>query len=281
MPLIEAFYKRVPVVAYAATAVPATMDGGGVLYDSTDPRRVAALIDARPVRTRRRRTRSCAAQDAALARLLGQDFSGIVVALRARRPGWSAPAAARGRGGFLAPVHAGRGARGDSADAARRRSARCPCRPTTRAGGRPGAPAMIVNQWVPAAHRGDAVGDNARGLRAICSRGWDTSRDIFALTIDDDLAGRRPPVARRRSRAQGDVTILHFAMPSPMTAAFGNAAGRARALLPQRHARRVLRAVRRRHRAPDRASAAANSATLVGRVDLAVGVSEYNRRELE
>ena len=32
VPLIESFYKRVPVLAYAATAVPATMDGGGILY---------------------------------------------------------------------------------------------------------------------------------------------------------------------------------------------------------------------------------------------------------
>ncbi len=37
VPLVEAFYKRVPVLAYAATAVPATMDGGGVLFDTTDP----------------------------------------------------------------------------------------------------------------------------------------------------------------------------------------------------------------------------------------------------
>ena len=33
VPLVEAFYKQVPVLAYAATAVPATMDGAGVLYD--------------------------------------------------------------------------------------------------------------------------------------------------------------------------------------------------------------------------------------------------------
>ena len=32
VPIVEAFHKRVPVLAYAATAVPATMDGGGVLY---------------------------------------------------------------------------------------------------------------------------------------------------------------------------------------------------------------------------------------------------------
>ena len=37
VPLIEAFYKRVPVLAYAATAVPATMDGGGVLLRHEGP----------------------------------------------------------------------------------------------------------------------------------------------------------------------------------------------------------------------------------------------------
>ena len=46
MPLVEAFYKQVPVIAYAATAVPATMDGAGVLFSEKDPRRVAALMDA-------------------------------------------------------------------------------------------------------------------------------------------------------------------------------------------------------------------------------------------
>ena len=42
VPIIEAFYKRVPVLAFAATAVPATMDGGGVLYDTKDPLRYRA-----------------------------------------------------------------------------------------------------------------------------------------------------------------------------------------------------------------------------------------------
>jgi glycosyltransferase involved in cell wall biosynthesis len=46
VPLVEAFYKEVPVLAYAATAVPATMDGAGVLYEDKDPHHVAALMDA-------------------------------------------------------------------------------------------------------------------------------------------------------------------------------------------------------------------------------------------
>jgi glycosyltransferase involved in cell wall biosynthesis len=45
VPLVEAFYKQVPVLAFAATAVPATMDGAGVLFDEKDPAYVAALMD--------------------------------------------------------------------------------------------------------------------------------------------------------------------------------------------------------------------------------------------
>ena len=46
VPLVEAFYKEIPVLAYAATAVPATMDGAGVLFDDKHPAHVAALMDA-------------------------------------------------------------------------------------------------------------------------------------------------------------------------------------------------------------------------------------------
>ncbi|ODS59062.1 MAG: hypothetical protein ABS36_02620 [Acidobacteria bacterium SCN 69-37] len=77
VPLIEAFHKRVPVMAYAATAVPATMDGGGVLYDTTDPRRVAALMHATLASVSRENT-ILASQDAALDRLLARDFPKLV-----------------------------------------------------------------------------------------------------------------------------------------------------------------------------------------------------------
>src|SRR5207244_2231464 len=46
VPIVEAFYMQVPVLAYAATAVPSTMDGAGVLFDDRDPMHVASLIDA-------------------------------------------------------------------------------------------------------------------------------------------------------------------------------------------------------------------------------------------
>ena len=65
---------------------------------------------------------------------------------------------------------------------------------------------MIVNQWVPAAHRGDAIGDSARQMRDMLREAGHES-DLYALTIDDELrADVRPfsdPDARR-----GDVTIV-------------------------------------------------------------------------
>jgi L-malate glycosyltransferase len=78
VPIMESFYKQVPVLAYAATAVPATMDGGGVLFDTRDPRRVAALMHGL-VSDDDLADQVVAAQDAALARLLAKDFDGMVV----------------------------------------------------------------------------------------------------------------------------------------------------------------------------------------------------------
>src|SRR6185503_7405527 len=46
VPLVESFHMGVPGLAYAATAVPATMDGAGVLYSNNDPLYMAALINA-------------------------------------------------------------------------------------------------------------------------------------------------------------------------------------------------------------------------------------------
>jgi glycosyltransferase involved in cell wall biosynthesis len=77
VPIIEAFYKRVPVLALAATAVPSTMDGGGVLYSSSDPRQVAALMQA--VLTDGPATDAVIErQDRALERLRARDFAGLV-----------------------------------------------------------------------------------------------------------------------------------------------------------------------------------------------------------
>jgi hypothetical protein len=78
VPIVEAFYKQVPVLAYAATAVPATMDGGGVLYDTQDPFEIARVIEAilDDVRLERAIIDS---QDASLARLRARDFGATLL----------------------------------------------------------------------------------------------------------------------------------------------------------------------------------------------------------
>lgn len=79
VPIIEAFYKRVPVIAFHSTAVPATMDGGGVLYDYKDPRHVASLIHA--VTTNHELEREILqAQDEAVVRLQRKDFARTLLA---------------------------------------------------------------------------------------------------------------------------------------------------------------------------------------------------------
>jgi len=77
VPLMEAFHVGLPVVAYAATAIPATMDGGGVLYTDKDPAHVAAIVDA-VLSDPDLEAQIVEAQDAALARLLARDFGGLV-----------------------------------------------------------------------------------------------------------------------------------------------------------------------------------------------------------
>ena len=78
VPLVEAFYKQVPVLAYAATAVPSTMDGAGVLFDDTDPMHVAALMDG-ILSNPALQDRVVEDQLAAVDRLKAKDFAGTLV----------------------------------------------------------------------------------------------------------------------------------------------------------------------------------------------------------
>ena len=137
---------------------------------------------------------------------------------------------------------------------------------------------MIVNQWVPAAHRGDAIGDSARVVRQML-RAAGYQSDLFALTIDEDLRGDVLPFGDPLASA-GDVTIFHFALPSPMTDAFARLPGRrvlqyhnitpAAFFAPYEPQLFRLAALGRRE-----------LQSLAGRVELALGDSEFNRQELE
>jgi len=78
VPILEAFYRQVPVLAYAATAVPATMDGGGVLYDTKDALDIARLMEA-VLDDQRVEDAVVQSQDEALERLRQRDFGGTLL----------------------------------------------------------------------------------------------------------------------------------------------------------------------------------------------------------
>src|SRR4051812_21122381 len=137
---------------------------------------------------------------------------------------------------------------------------------------------MIINQWVPAAHKGDAIGDSALRVRGML-RAAGHSSDLYALTIDDGLRGDvrsfSDPGAGR-----GNITIFHFALPSPMTQAFAALDG--------------VRVLQYHNITPAAFFAPYDAGlfrlaalgrqelrSLVGHVDLALGDSEFNRQELE
>lgn len=137
---------------------------------------------------------------------------------------------------------------------------------------------MIVNQWVPAAHRGDAIGDSARRVRGLL-RELGHQSDIFALTIDDDLRGDVRPFGDGDA-STGDLTIFHYALPSPMTEAF--------ARLPRGRVLQYHNVTPAHFFAPYDAGifrlaalGRQELATLAGRTDVALGDSDFNRRELE
>jgi len=137
---------------------------------------------------------------------------------------------------------------------------------------------MVINQWVPAAHKGDAIGDSARRVRGVL-RALGHASELYALTIDDELRSDVRPFDDPSAGA-GDITIFHFALPSPMTEPFASLGGRrvlqyhnitpARFFAPYDAGLFRLASLGRRE-----------LATLAGRVDLALGDSEYNRGELK
>jgi L-malate glycosyltransferase len=136
---------------------------------------------------------------------------------------------------------------------------------------------MIVNQWVPAAHRGDAIGDSARRVRSLL-RELGHQSDLYAMTIDDDLRGDVIPWTDAGA-TRGDLTIFHFALVSPMTAAFARLSSG--------------RVLQYHNVTPAHFFAGYDAAifrlamlgredlkSLVGQTDIALGDSEYNRQEL-
>ena len=136
-----------------------------------------------------------------------------------------------------------------------------------------------IDQWVPALHRGDAIGDSARLMRN-AFRSWGHPADVYALELDADLAGDGRLFSEWKAGSADDAVILHYALPSPLT----------RALKAHRGRRILLH-----HNItppgffleddPDMARICAlgqqELGTLAEHVDLGLADSEWSRRELE
>lgn len=138
-----------------------------------------------------------------------------------------------------------------------------------------------IHQLLPAAHQYDATGDSAEHLaRVLRAEGYDAG--LYALTVDGDVADRVRPFEEFPDPGDGDLTILHFAVPSRLSGTIQQLAGR-RALvyhnltppdLLAEHAPEIARltAIGRRELGEIAAS---------GAIDLAIGVSSYNTRDLD
>ena len=78
---------------------------------------------------------------------------------------------------------------------------------------------MRIDQLVPAYHRGDAIGDEAAHLRRFFLSLGAVS-DIYRLSCDRELEPESKDFGAFPAPAPTDITILHFALPSPLTPAF-------------------------------------------------------------
>ena len=138
---------------------------------------------------------------------------------------------------------------------------------------------MRVDQWVPALHRGDAIGDSARLMRDAFRR-WGHTADVYALELDEDLQGDGRPWSDWRAGGPDDVVLLHYALPSPLSAALQAHAGR-RVLLHHNITPAHFFAPYDPEMVHICTLGRDELAGLAGHVDLALGDSEFNRRELQ
>ena len=137
---------------------------------------------------------------------------------------------------------------------------------------------MRVDQWVPAYHRGDAIGDEAAELRGFFrSHGFES--DIYCLSRDRGLEGDSRLFSEFPRSSAGDLTILHFALPSPLTRALGDLPGKKAVIHHNVTPARFFEG-----HDPEIARIASLGRTelesLKDTVDLALADSEFNRLEL-
>jgi len=85
---------------------------------------------------------------------------------------------------------------------------------------------MKIYQLVPAMHYGDAVGDSTRLIRDLLQAEGNSCR-IYSINIDENLSEQIKSWELFHKEYQKEsITILHFVLPSPMTEPFARLPGR-------------------------------------------------------
>jgi glycosyltransferase involved in cell wall biosynthesis len=137
-----------------------------------------------------------------------------------------------------------------------------------------------VHQLLPNFSDADAIGNHVLALRQLF-RSWGHASDVYAQHIHERLAAQAHPFLRYRQVADPDnVAVFHFSIGSELTAFFASLPDRKvvvyHNITPPEYFVGVNARVADRCRRGRR-----ELARLVPVTDLALGVSEFNRRELE
>lgn len=138
---------------------------------------------------------------------------------------------------------------------------------------------MRIDQLVPAYHRGDAIGDEATHLRRFFeSQGFESR--IYRLTCDREIESESESYADFVEPLPSDITILHFALASPLTPAFRRLRSKKVIIYhnvtsPQFFAGYSEEMVRIARLGREELG------SLAGTVDIALADSRFNARELE
>jgi len=133
-----------------------------------------------------------------------------------------------------------------------------------------------VTQLLPAAHTGDATGHSALHLAAALRQvGYEAT--VHALTIDEGLRGTVHPMEALVAPGPADLTLLHFAIPSPLSELLMEADGTRAIVYHNLTPPELLLPF-----CPDVAALTARGAAELrelaasGRIDAAIGVSDFN-----
>lgn len=138
---------------------------------------------------------------------------------------------------------------------------------------------MRIDQLVPAFHRGDAIGDTAFHLKQFfLSQGF--TSEIYCLDRDSVLEEESQLFRAFSAPGPEDITILHYALPSPLSQAFLKLPSRKAMIYHNITPDTYFEAF-----SPEMARISRlgreELKSLTSQVELSLADSEYNRQELE